>query len=180
MGNDLSTLLVAATGIAGTLFSPIITLRLSARLQQDRMQAERELALDVRRDAKEKAALSRKRDCYVALNGAARRYRVVQMNYLDAVQEERLTEADRQALEEALREYGYRVAEAQMVAARGVLEEMESIIVALGSSYWRIRRLESGTPEAGGSYAEIRDDLVALWDGWKQMRDAMRLDLGVE
>ena len=179
MGSDLSTLALAAAGIIGTLLSPVITLRMSARLQRDQLGAERELALDTWLRDQEQAALTRKRDCYVALNGAARRYRVVQMNYLHAVAEDCLADANRETLEDARRSYGMCFAEAQMTASPDVLTEMEAISEALSHSYRRIRRLELGSAETEGSYDQVRAELLALWDRWMQMRDAMRIDLGV-
>lgn len=168
---------MAAVGVLGTLISPVITVRLSARLQQSRLEAERDLALDARRHDELKSVQSQKRSCYVTLNAAARRYRVVQMNYLHALQEERLTSEERQELEDARRSYGAAVAEAQMTAAPKVLDEMETIFSALSRSYRGIRRLELRDPEPDGSYGEVR---AQLWERWKALRDAMRVDLGVE
>ncbi|WP_371502205.1 hypothetical protein OG871_34455 [Kitasatospora sp. NBC_00374] len=178
--SDLGPLLIASVGVVGTLLSPVVTTRLSARLQRDQFDAQRALALDTHRQDGLRAQHAEKRACYVTLNAASRRYRVVQMNYLYAVEDGRLDDEDRRELEESRRAHGAAVAEAQMTAAPKVLDELETISGALSRSYRRIRRLESGQPEPDGSFDEVRAELLALWDEWKGLRDAMRLDLGVD
>lgn len=177
---DLGTLAVAAVGVVGTLFSPVVTIRLSARLQRNQFDEQRRLALDERMHTERREAHAKERDCYVTLNAAARQYRVAQMNYLYALQEGRLTDEGKRELADARTDHGSAIAEAQMTATPKVLDEMEKIFSILSVSYHRIKRLEAGDPEPGGSFDEIRVDLLALWEQWKYLREAMRLDLGVE
>ncbi|MEW2081274.1 hypothetical protein [Streptomyces sp. NPDC005283] len=143
---------------------------------------QRELAEQQLRQARElrdrddsNAALAAKRACYVTVNSSARWYRIAQMNYLHALHEDRLQEDDRSEFYAARRAYAAALAEAQLVASRAVLDEMEVIFSGLSQTFQRIKRLERGD---GGSFNEIRTDLLALWEKWIGLRDAMRQDLG--
>ncbi|MER8184527.1 hypothetical protein [Kitasatospora sp. NPDC094015] len=178
--SDLGPLLIAAVGVVGTLLSPVVTTRLSARLQRDQFAQQRALAGNARQEEERRTARAEKRACYVALNSASRRYRVVQLNYLHALEDGLLTEDGRRDMEDARRAHGAAVAEAQMTAAARVLDELEGVTTALSRSYRRIRAVESGHPEPDGSYPQLRAELLAMWDDWTALRAEMRSDLGVD
>lgn len=124
------------------------------------------------------AALAAKRACYVTVNSSARWYRIAQMNYLHALHEDRLQEDDRSEFYAARRAYVAALSEAQLVASREVLDEMEIVFSGLSRTFQKIKRLERGDGEEEGAFDEIRTDLLVLWEKWIGLRDAMRQDLG--
>jgi hypothetical protein len=132
---------VAVAGILGTLLAPIVSLRLTARVQRELADQQVEHARQARDDDERRALLRDKRTCYVTVNAAARWYRIAQMNYLHALHEDRLQEQDRVELDAARRSYVEAVAEAQMVASNVVLGEMEVIFSGLSRTFRRIKRL---------------------------------------
>lgn len=175
MESLISPLILAVFGILGTLLSPIVTVRVTARMQRELAEQQLRQARELRDRDDSNAALAAKRACYVTVNSSARWYRIAQMNYLHALHEDRLQEDDRSEFYAARRAYAAALAEAQLVASRAVLDEMEVIFSGLSQTFQRIKRLERGD---GGSFNEIRTDLLALWEKWIGLRDAMRQDLG--
>lgn len=178
MGSLISPLLVAVAGILGTLLAPLVSVRLTAQMQRELADQQDAHARLAREDDERRALLKDKRTCYVTVNATARWYRIVQMNYLHALHEDRLQEQDRVELDAARRSYVEAVAEAQMVASGEVLDEMEVIFSGLSRTFRRIRRLEIGAADAGGTFDDVRADLLDLWEKWLGMRTAMRRDLG--
>ncbi|MFF7199514.1 hypothetical protein [Streptomyces sp. NPDC008141] len=178
MESLISPLILAVFGILGTLLSPIVTVRVTARMQRELADQQSRQARELRDRDDLNAALAAKRACYVTVNSSARWYRIAQMNYLHALHEDRLQEDDRNELHAARRAYAAELAEGQLVASRAVLGEMEIVFSGLSRTFQRIKRLERGDAEEGGSFDEIRTDLLALWEKWIGLRDAMRQDLG--
>ncbi|MFD8195248.1 hypothetical protein [Streptomyces wuyuanensis] len=98
MGSLISPLLVAVAGILGTLLAPLVSVRLSARMQPELADQQAAHARHAREDDEHRALLKDKRTCYVTVN-ATGWYRIVQMNYLHALHEDRLQEQDRVELD---------------------------------------------------------------------------------
>jgi hypothetical protein len=176
---NVVALIVAVVGVLGTLTSPVITQRLSARSRRDELEAQRRDAREAREHARADAVLAEKKAAYIAFNGAIRRYRVELMNYLHAVAERTPDETDRAALGEARRAYSTVVAEMQIMAADPVLTAMEEITSRLSSAFDAVKKLELGAPKPGWSFDETRAELLSLWDHWGPLRQAIRSDLGI-
>lgn len=155
METVVSPLVVAVVGIIGTLLSPIVSGRLTARMQRELAAQQLQHARESRDHDERRALAAEKRACYVTVNATARWYRVVQMNYLHAVHEGRLREEDRGEFEAARRAYAAAVAEAQILGSPEVLDEMEIIFSGLSRTFRRIKRLELGDPEPDGSFDDI-------------------------
>ena len=102
------------------------------------------------------------------------------MNYLYKIKRETLDDVARNELENARRPYIESMAEAHLTATLQVLDTIEVVTAGLSKAYRSIKHLEDGEPEPGGSFEEMETFLVELWDRWKDMREAMRQDLGVE
>nr|WSX49650.1 hypothetical protein OG409_12250 [Streptomyces sp. NBC_00974] len=50
---------------------------------------------------------------------------------------------------------------------------------ALTAVYGQVKRLERGAPDPGESMEAVVEEQQALWDPLREMRAAMRADLGV-
>jgi len=177
---DLIALLVAAVGMLGTLSSPVIAQRLSARTKREESEAQRRDALEGRDHARREAISREKKAAYVAFNAAARRYRVELMNYLHAIANLATDEAARKELRDTRRAYSLGLAEIQIVASDSVMEVVERVTSNLSRAFKAIKDLEQETPEPGWSFEETQDHLVHIWDNWASMRKAMRNDLGLD
>jgi len=173
-------LLVAAIGMLGTLSSPIVAQRLSARTKREESDAQRQDALEGRDHARREALAREKKAAYVSFNAAARRYRIELMNCLHAVGSGALDEAGRGELRDSRRAYSLGLAEMQIVASDSVMEVVEQVTSNLYGAYKAIKSLEDGAPEPGWSFEEIQDHLGRTWDYWAPMRKAMRNDLGLD
>ncbi|NIY69258.1 hypothetical protein SMALB_7366 [Streptomyces malaysiensis] len=172
-------MVVAVTGVAGTLLAPLLAARSQARgLAADFARQQTALMVQWERE-KERDDLTQRRACYIATNAAFRRYRTQLLEYLWWT---RLGTADaeqRQVVEDARHDHHAALGEAQMVASPAVLDELDSVARLLSDTYRRIMLLGEGNPEPGWSFDEIENHLIWLWERWKKMRAVMRADLGV-
>lgn len=109
-----------------------------------------------------------------------RRYRIEIMDYLYKIKRATVDDAARDELESARRPYIASIAEAHLTATLTVLDTIESVTAGLSRSYRATKHLEDGEPEPEGSFEEIEAFLIQLWGEWRNMREAMRKDLGVE
>jgi hypothetical protein len=180
MSADSSAILIAAVGVLGTLASPIVSQRLSARARRDEFEMQKSERLEARQREQQQLALANKRSCYIALMANARRYRVEMMNYLYTVKTGTVDNDTRNELEAARRAYIMTSAEAQMTASLRVLAMIEAFNSGLYKGYRATKRLEDGEPEPDGSFEETESFLTRLWDQWNDMREAMRQDLNIE
>jgi hypothetical protein len=180
VAGDWVALLVAAVGMLGTLTSPVITQRLSARAKLEESDARRRDAQESRGHAHRESVVREKKAAYVTFNAAARRYRVEQMNYLHAIESKSADETDRRELREARRAYSLGLAEMQIVASDSVMAVVERITSDLSPAYKAIKSLENGTPDSGWSFEEIQEHLLRTWEHWASLREAMRHDLGLD
>jgi hypothetical protein len=124
--------------------------------------------------------LTDKRACYVTTNAAYRRYRIELMNFLYCIKRGELNEIARGDLENARNGQDTTFAEAQMTASSAVLRELGALDRELSQAYRKIKNLEEGAPQPGGSFEEIHAELIELWDHWKQLRTEMRRDLRLD
>ena len=180
MSADSGAILIAAIGVLGTLVSPIVSQRLSARARHDEFEMQKSERLEARQLEQQQLAFANKRSCYIALMANARRYRVEMMNYLYAAKSRTVDNDQRNELEAARRAYIMTSAEAQMTASLRVLAMIEAFNADLYKGYRATKHLEEGEPEPDGSFEETESFLTKLWDQWDDMREAMRQDLNIE
>ncbi|MDH6125934.1 hypothetical protein [Kitasatospora sp. GP82] len=174
------TLVVAVFGVMGTLLAPLLAQRAQAQVSKDDFERQ-QLAAQTQWDREQRQAnLAQRRACYVATNAAYRRYRVEIMKFLWCSHQGGVTEQDRDVLEQARQAHHAAFAEAQMVASRAVLEQLDVVTQALSEAYRKTQCLHEGNPDPNGSFDEIRDYLKWLWERWEEMRSVMRVDLGIE
>ncbi|MFD0266547.1 hypothetical protein ACFVGY_08120 [Streptomyces sp. NPDC127106] len=172
---DIGAVVIAVAGMAGTLGGAFVTQRAAERGKR------RELDL-VRDQERTRDDLLLRRTCYVELNRDARQFTTALNHHLHLIRDGAVEDADRQALDEAKRAHRDRYSEAQMTAPDEVLARAGAVNQALTAVYGRVKRLERS--QAAGDAAGDAADAVAAaqaqtWDLLRDMRAAMRRDLGV-
>ncbi|MFE6833581.1 hypothetical protein ACFVFI_01870 [Streptomyces sp. NPDC057705] len=169
---EVGAMVIAVTGVVGTLGGALLTQRGSARAKR------REMELLHRHDAvRESEAL--RRSCYVELNRDARQFTTALNRHLHVMREGAVEDVDRDALEAAKDAHRDRYSEAQMIAPDEVLARARLVNRALYQLYGQVKRLERGAPAPGetvGTAARAKDE---VWELIAAMRVAMRQDLGV-
>ncbi|MER5733310.1 hypothetical protein ABT084_34120 [Streptomyces sp. NPDC002138] len=193
MDNGLIALAAAVVGVAGTLLATALSQRMLARVQSEQFERQQRAAHAQWLREREVAELALRRDCYIAAGAAYRRYRISLMTFLWRVRDGGVTPAERAALDEARQGHHTAFAEAQMVAAADVLEELDGLTDTLAGTYSRVMGLASrdpGDPDApgapdgsdspGGSFEDVHAELLGLRERWESVRAVMRADLGVD
>ncbi|MFJ9545242.1 hypothetical protein [Streptomyces erythrochromogenes] len=66
-----------------------------------------------------------------------------------------------------------------MIAPDRVLGAASAVDHALSGVYGQVKRLERGDPEEGGTMADVSAAQQEIWALLREMRAAMRADLGV-
>lgn len=169
---DLSSVIIAVAGVAGTLGGALLTQRGSERAKR------REIEL-VRNHEEVRENRSLRRTCYVELNRDARQFTTALNRHLHVIRERDVAEGDTDALEEAKNAHRDRYSEAQMIAPEEVLARASVVNQALNKVYGQVKRLERGAPEPGETMEPAAQAQYAVWEMLQAMRAAMRHDLGV-
>ncbi|WP_329384018.1 hypothetical protein OG625_22505 [Streptomyces sp. NBC_01351] len=170
---EMSSVIIAVAGVAGTLGGAILTQRGSERVKR------REIEL-VRGHEEIREQLALRRTCYVELNRDARQFTTALNRHLHVMRERGVDDADRVALDEARNAHRDRYSEAQMVAPDEVLARASAANGALTQVYGQVKRLERGEPGPGETMESAARAQYQVWDFLRAMRHAMREDLGVE
>ncbi|MFE2299106.1 hypothetical protein ACFXAW_12975 [Streptomyces sp. NPDC059445] len=173
-------LLAAVVGVTGTLFAPVLSQRLVARVQREQFERQQQIAHSQWMRDLNRAELAQRRTCYAATNAAYRHYRLQLTKFLYHVHRGDVTGAVREELEVARHSHHAAYAEAQMVASAAVLGELDIVANALSECYRKTKCLEEGNPAPNGSFDEIYAELHQLRELWELMRGMMRRDLGIE
>ncbi|WP_254394142.1 hypothetical protein [Streptomyces buecherae] len=172
MSVDLSSVIIAVAGVAGTLGGALLTQRGSERAKR------REIEL-VRDHEEVREHRSLRRTCYVELNRDARQFTTALNRHLHVMRERDVEAADSDALEEAKNAHRDRYSEAQMIAPEEVLTRASVVNQALNKVYGQVKRLERGAPEPGETMDTAAQAQYEVWEMLRAMRTAMRHDLGV-
>lgn len=178
MNSNVTALVVAVVGVAGTLFAALLTQRSymrSKKLELSDQQKQRE-AEQLRVNLKER------RDVYIGLNAAARGYRRAMKNYLFEYTDQ--TKAD---LDRAWQEFNHCYAEEQLIAHAEVLKVAHSASTELAEAFGRIKKFDAQRQRgvlAGSGDQDEHEALIAMLDGsvaevLRLLRRVMREDLGV-
>ncbi|MEU6069204.1 hypothetical protein ABZ864_33325 [Streptomyces sp. NPDC047082] len=178
MGGVLLALIAAVFGVTGTLLAPVLSQRSQSKALAADFERQQQAARAQWQREQERAELEHRRTCYVAANAAFRRYRVQLMNHLWNVHRGAVDDRVSQDLEDARQAHHLAFAEAQMIASVSVLDHLDEVAIALSEGYRKTKDLEEGHPGPDGSFEEIEAYLRWLWERWKDMRNAMRADLG--
>ena len=81
MNADLTTVIVAVLGVAGTLSAPLLTHRITARAKQQEFELQRDQRREEAAKAQREDAYAERRALYAKLNTAARQYTQELRNY---------------------------------------------------------------------------------------------------
>ncbi|MET9117320.1 hypothetical protein ABZX38_24430 [Streptomyces longwoodensis] len=172
----MEALLVAAIGVCGTLCATWLTQRNSART----LEAERRSTESLRRREEEARGEERiqelRRASYIALNQAARRYFGTLTNELHGLSEGM---GDLEELDKARDGYRACYAEAQMVVPDTILTVASAANRELNQAYGILKRLGGGSLRQNDSPRQARTHLDAARGMLVELRQEMRLDLGV-
>ncbi|MER5780128.1 hypothetical protein ABT104_00130 [Streptomyces mobaraensis] len=170
---DLSSVIIAVAGMAGTLGGSLLTQRRAEHARH------REIQL-VRAHDEERENLTLRRTCYTELNRDARQFTTALNRHLHILRERGTADdADKAALDEAKAAFRDRYSEAQMLAPESVLNHASAANQALSHVYRQVKRLERNEPEPGETLDSVSRTQYAVWDLLRPMRHAMRRDLGV-
>ena len=176
MSTQVLALVVAIAGVLGTLASALLSQTLSLRAKRLEIDEQRQQRLEQRDEERRRTEFKDRRDSCIALNMAARSFRVALKNCL-------FEGADRGAeLEVARQEFTSRYGEAQMILSDAVLKVAGVASGRLADWYGKVKAIQQ--PESPPIGQSDREKLEAVLDReirlvLLQLRLAMRRDLGV-
>ncbi|MFD0355469.1 hypothetical protein ACFVHW_17290 [Streptomyces sp. NPDC127110] len=190
MDGWLLPLSIALIGMTGTLFAPLLTQRLVGRFQSEQFERQERMAEGQWQREQQAAELDVRRACYVAAMAGYRRYRIELMSFLWRAHKAQAEgaagggagerAAGRADLEAARQAMHVAFAEAQLVGSDSVVAELDATAERLAQAFYRVLRLDEGDPVPDGDFEAIKADLLGLGERWKEMRAAMRADLGTD
>ncbi|WP_431676648.1 hypothetical protein [Kitasatospora sp. KL5] len=169
---DLGAVLIAITGVAGTLGGALLTQRGADRTKKRELEMGHAI-----QEARENRELRRR--CYTELHRDARQFTTALSRHLYAVRDRAPGEEDIRALESAKDAHRDRWSETLMIAPDTVIGPANELNDALTRVYGQIKRLEQGTPRRGETLRSAAEAQHALWPLIRAAREAMRGDLGV-
>jgi len=183
---DLTTVVVAVLGVAGTLLSPLLGQRAVARAKQQEYDLQHRQRLEERTEAQRRTAFEERRSLYARLNTAARQYTQELRAYLRMITAGAVTDEGMADLAGARQAYRDVYSDAQMILPDKVSDAAVSVNEGLGQAYGIVKQLESGQPPASSAddQAEASERAqeycrVTLYNLIGDLRQLMREDLGV-
>jgi type II secretory pathway pseudopilin PulG len=186
MTADLTTVVVAVLGVAGTLSSPLLAQRIAARAKQQEFSLQSQQRREELQEVRRRQAFEERRSLYASLNTAARQYNQALREYLRMVTAGSVTEDERSELSQARATFRDLYSDAQMILPDRVLQAAAKVSGSLGDAYGMIKRLESGRPRANSAEGtaetfEVAHEYcrVTIYDLITDLRQLMREDLGV-
>jgi type II secretory pathway pseudopilin PulG len=175
--SDVTALVVAVVGVAGTLAATVLAQYMARRARQQEIDDQREQRLEAREAERLATAQRDRRAAYVALNAAVRAFRLAMLYHLREG-----TDQTRAELEQARQAFDLRYAEGQLITTPAVMEAAQSVSAQLGDAYGRIRGLDAAPPETAGvnrDRAALAADLEGgIYQETRNLRLAMRAELG--
>ncbi|MFJ9941731.1 hypothetical protein [Streptomyces erythrochromogenes] len=169
---EIGAMVIAAVGVVGTLGGALLTQRGAERAKRREMEL-------LRGHEEIRDYLTLRRTCYADLNRDARQFTTALNRHLHVMRDRSVEDADRALLDEAKNAQRDRYSEAQMIAPDAVLAAASAVNHALSGVYGQVKRLERGDPEEGGTMADVSAAQQEIWALLREMRAAMRADLGV-
>ncbi len=190
MSADVTTVVVAILGVAGTLSSPLLTQRIADRAKRQDFEFETQRRREDRHEDDRRSAIQERRAIYAQLNTTARQYEQAIYQYLRVISE-RPARPDQQAELVAAREtFRELYSDAQMILPDQVLTVAMDMSYGLGQAYGKAKRLERRLyPEpSGGTPADDPEETIEAVRAYchgdvyqliLRVRGLMRQDLGV-
>ncbi|MDT0436011.1 hypothetical protein ABZ439_22715 [Streptomyces sp. NPDC005840] len=169
---DIGAVLIAVTGVAGTLGGALLTQRGADRAKRRELETAQAL-----QEARENRELRRR--CYAELHRDARQFATSISRHLYVLRDREAGPDDVRVLEETKDAFRDRWSEALMIAPDPVVAPAHEVNAALTAVYGRVKRWEQGRPGEGETLRSAAEAQRDLWTLIETMRDAMRADLGV-
>ncbi|MFJ6572235.1 hypothetical protein ACIQNU_33000 [Streptomyces sp. NPDC091292] len=169
---DVGSVLIAVTGVAGTLGGALLTQRGADRAKR----RELEMAQAIQ-EARENREL--RRSCYAELHRDARQFATALSRHLYVIRDRAPGDEDIRALEETKDTYRNRWSEALMIAPDAVTAPAHEMNETLTRVHGQVKRLEQGNPRPDETLRSAAEAQQTLWPLVNAMREAMRRDLGV-
>jgi hypothetical protein len=179
MNADLTTVLVAILGVAGTLTSPLLVQWIAARAKRQEFELQHQERFEERAEAQRRRVFEERRSMYAGLNTAARQYTQELRAYLRMIAANAVNDEGRADLSKARQTYRDLYSDAQMILPDHVLDAAASVSEGLGQAYGMVKRLETGEPSAETIDIAQEYCRVTLYDLIIEVRQLMREDLGV-
>ncbi|MFK8848454.1 hypothetical protein [Streptomyces sp. Ac-502] len=172
-------LMVGVIGVAGTLFSALLTQRAADRMKRQELEASSRLRSEERAVQEMRAIWNMRREIYVALNTAARQYVAALKDMTHAMLLSRGEDEARERLDAARAVHLDHHAEAQLIAPGAVLGVAGSVNREMNQTYGIVKRIDGGNPASEESLEVALARLDEHWELLRVMRHKMRVDLGV-
>ncbi|MFJ9448554.1 hypothetical protein ACIRRH_43180 [Kitasatospora sp. NPDC101235] len=169
---DLGAVLIAITGVSGTLGGALLTQRGANQAKKRELEMGHAI-----QEARENRELRRR--CYTELHREARQFATALSRQLYVVRDRPAGEDDIRALEGAKDAHRDRWSETLMVAPDTVIGPANELNDGLTRVYGQIKRIEQGNPRSGETLRSAAEAQQALWPLIRATREAMRGDLGV-
>ncbi|ARF81561.1 hypothetical protein ACIG0C_24395 [Kitasatospora aureofaciens] len=169
---DVGAVLIAMTGVAGTLGAALLTQRGADRVKKRELEMSH--AIQERRENREL-----RRRCYTELHRDARQFATALSRHLYVMRDRAPGDEDVQALERVKDAHRDRWSETLMIAPDTVIGPANKLNDALTRVYGQIKRIEQGNPRRGETLRSAAEGQHALWPLIRATREAMRADLGV-
>ncbi len=188
MAADITTLLVAVLGVAGTLSSPLLSQRSADRAKRQEFELQGLQRREERLETERKSALQERQLIYAKLNTAARQYEQEMYEYLRVMAAGAPTDEGRLELARVREVFRDLYSDAQMILPDKVLESAMQVSAGLGEAYGMVKRLDNrqgfGGPGGEAEAAEAVKSARAFCHStvYKliiELRRMMRQDLGV-
>jgi hypothetical protein len=180
MSANVTTLIAAIVAVVGTLTSPVLTQRYANRARSQEIEAAKQQRLEDREEERRRTSLLDRRQNYAALHTAAWEFRLALKNCT-------YDDNDSDELERARQAFVTSYRNSQMICTDPVLRAAAPVYDELTDAYGSVKQLlptASGPAEPSsaraGERSAVQDALnTQVEDAIREMRDAMRLDLGV-
>ena len=186
MSADVTTVVVAALGVVGTLSSPLLTQWVGNRAKRQEFELEAQRRQEDRHEDSRRSVLQERRAIYAQLNTAARQYEQAVYEYLRVISEVAPTPEQRAELMEARESFRELYSDAQMIIPDKVLATAMEVSAGLGEAYGKAKRLEQRL--SGGGAADDPEETIETARAYCRgdvyrliikLRELMRQDLGV-
>jgi hypothetical protein len=187
MNAGITTVVAAAVAVLGTLISPVLTQRVSARTKLQEYELAQRQRQEEREIERQRLDFVERRSSYTTLNTEMRKFRRELINYLHLIRRGRSSEEALAALDGVRHSYLQCYADAQMIVPDRVLKAAGQANAALAEAYGMVRRLDgsvSAEVAAGPPVDEAAvNSALAYLEHVRQRitdtRDVMRAELGV-
>lgn len=182
----VTTIIAAALAVLGTLFSPVLAQRVTARTKLQEFELSQRQRQEEREVEQKRLAFEERRTAYTELNAQMRSMHRALLNYMHLIRAENQSEADVTKLDEARQKYLERYFDVQMLISDSVLNAAGRANDGLSRAYGMARRLGSDAPRAtseNGQGEETIDSTFSYLEEVRQRiadtRNIMRTELGL-